>query len=164
MDVEKLLGYFGHSVNDDKLSRVLLEYNIDLIDEFKSATETGRAYLSRQQTGFSLVFTDEALFLNKGEQPFGKGTCYFTGIFLYSEGKDGFSQYCGELPNKLKFSDTRDTFLEKLGSPSWQRKSPKDNTRIVADRWDLPEYRVYVTYYKENNLPQIISFGIPDKE
>lgn len=38
-------------------------------------------------------------------------------IFLYAEGADGFKQYGGELPERLRFSDTRRDIEKKLGNP-----------------------------------------------
>lgn len=38
-------------------------------------------------------------------------------IILYSEGSDNFRKYSGDLPNGLKFEDTRNVIEQKLGPP-----------------------------------------------
>jgi hypothetical protein len=40
-----------------------------------------------------------------------------TTIFLYADGADGYKQYRGQLPEGLRFSDTREDVENKLGEP-----------------------------------------------
>jgi hypothetical protein len=42
-------------------------------------------------------------------------------IFLMSEGKEGFRQYCGELPGDLSFDSTPEEAIEALGTPDYRR-------------------------------------------
>lgn len=122
--------------------------NISPNSELALGDDQYRAYIERSSEGFCLVFTDEAVFQGKGDQAIGVGELFYTWIFFHAEGKDGYSEYKGELPGGISFSDTREDVLKKMGTPSWQRMS-KDGQRIITDRWELPNYRLHVTYSKK---------------
>lgn len=165
MRTNELLGFLGKPVTDKELIDYFSKNNIDISTEVKLEADDYSTYLERKNDGYSLVFTDEGMFLNKPEQTFGEGALYFSGVFLYAEGKNGYSEYQEYIPYKIKFLDSRDDILKKMGEPSWKRKK-KDGT-IAADRWDkldASSKRVHITYSKETSSPVIISIGIPDKE
>ena len=95
----------------------------------------------------------------------GVGKLFFSTVFFYSEGKDGYSKYQSDLPFNLSFDDDREVVLSKLGEPSWQRLAI-DKERVISDRWDnlfsVP-YRLHVTYSKDDRKISIVSVTIPDK-
>lgn len=109
-------------------------------------------YIERRKEGYSLIFTDEADFLGKSDQPIGVGSRYLTGIFLYAEGKDDYSQYKGDLPCGLSFHQTEKIVKELLGQPNWARE--KDG-RIVSEAWDQDCIRLHLTYSKEGSISLI---------
>jgi len=162
MKTDELLSLLGRSVKDYELIPFCAANNLD-INKVELEPEFYRGYLEKKEEGFSLVFTDEREFLNKAGQVLGKGDLYFSGVFFYSDGKEDFSEYGSKLPQNIRFSDTRENLLAKLGEPSWQRKSRKNNV-VIADRWDSSENYIHITYDKESKLPSVIGVHIPDKE
>ena len=103
------------------------------------------------------------MFLGKKEQPIGQGTLYWTGIFLYSEGEDGYSEFSETMPFGINFEIDREQLISMIGTPSWSRRRPDGS--IAADRWDeLAAFRIHVTYSKATLKPTIISLDIPDSD
>lgn len=171
MTTDELLSYLGLPGSNQKLIEYMGTLGVDLQNEmFLERDEYGSfdgfdAYIERPNEGYCLVFTDEAEFLGKGDQPAGIGELYFSTVFFYSEGKDNYSEYKEELPFGLTFRDTREDVIDKLGDESWQRRA-QDGKRVISNRWDkLPNvpYRLHVTYSKETGMISIISATIPDK-
>lgn len=164
MRIDELLKFLGKPITDKELIEYFSKNDIDIFTEVKLEAGEYSTYLERKNDGYSLVFTDEGMFLNKPEQTFGEGKIYFSGVFLYAEGKNGYSQSQGYIPYTINFLDSRDDILKKMGAPSWTRKK-KDGT-IAADRWDnLDAFgkRIHITYSKATPSPVVISIGIPDK-
>src|SRR5690554_5731079 len=100
-----LLDFLGSGSEDDSLVRCFKENSIELKNQLFLEDGLFRTYMEVQITGISLVFTDEAYFLGLPNQPIGQGELYFSGVFFYSEGKDGYTQYQGDLPFNLTFLD-----------------------------------------------------------
>ncbi len=162
MKTNELLSLLGRSVKDHELIVLGTKNNLDF-SKVEVEADFYRGYLENKQEGFSMVFTDEHEFLNNSEQDRNKGNLYFSGVFFYSDGKDGFSKYRDRLPKNINFFDSREDLFMKLGESSWQRKSRKDNS-VIADRWDGSERYIHITYDKKNKLPSIIGVHIPDKK
>jgi len=171
MTTDELLSYLGLPGSNQELIEYMGALKVDLANEmYLEKDEYGnydgyRVYIERPRDGYCLVFSDEAEFLGKRDQPIGAGELYFSTVFFYSEGKDDYSEYESDLPFGLMFQDTRDNVIRKLGVPSWQRLA-QDGERVISDRWDeLPDvpYRLHVTYYKDTGKISIISATIPDK-
>jgi hypothetical protein len=165
MEIGKLLKHLGQSITSQKLLNDLLEIGINPSQELILPDGEYRAYIERSNEGLSFVFTDEAIFLGKADQAIGKGDLYFSGVFLYAEGKDGYKQFVGNMPMNLSFENTRDEIVKYLGKPSWNRKRSDGST--VADRWDNSvgcDYRIHITYLKSSKKPVLISLNIADKE
>jgi len=159
-----LLKLFGLSSSNQELLEYMNQINVAIDSELSLSDGEYRAYIEKPDDGYCLIFTDEAYFLGKPNQPIGSGTLFFGGVFFHSEGKDGYMQYKGELPFGLSFDDTRESVLNKLGEQSWQRLA-RDNVRVISDRWDdldgVP-YQLHITYDKEHGRISIISASIPD--
>ncbi len=165
MRTDELLALLGRPATDKELTGYFSKNGINITQEVKLKAGDYSTYLERKEDGYSLVFTDEGMFLNKPKQQFGEGSLYFSGVFFYAEGKDGYSQYQEDILHKIMFSDTRGDLLKKLGEPSWQRK--RRDGAIAADRWDQLDSsgkRIHITYFKDRQFPVVISIGIPDKE
>ena len=163
MDVNLIIPHLGESISAPALAGVLTNYGIDVKQEVNLPDGEYRDYVERPAEGFSLVFTDEAIFFGRGEQQIGAGPMYFSGIFLYMEGKDGYSQYQGPIPFGLDFTQGHDELVALLGTPSWQRL--RDDGTIAADRWDeKAEFRIHVTYSLKNGKPLLISLQRPDSK
>lgn len=134
MKLSQLIDVLGKPVNDEELQNAFSQNTLlNSLQTLKLPGGEYSAYIERPGEGFSLIFTDEAMFLGKAGQTIGSGPLYFTGIFLYAEGKDNYSQYKGDLPLQIHFEKTRDDFVKNFGEPDWQRKRPDGS--IAADRW-----------------------------
>lgn len=165
VDTESLLNFFGSPAGDKSLIDYMSKNNISLSSELSLNDDEYRAYIERPDDGFCLIFTDETYFLGKGNQEIGSGEIFFSGVFFYAEGKDGYSQYKKNLPYNISFNDTREDVVRNLGEQSWQRLA-KDGKRIIADRWDnLPNvpYQLHITYDKDSGRVRIVSASMPDK-
>lgn len=162
MDLSLIISIMGKPIGDANVKNVLSSIFVNVDKDVDLASEDFRVYVERPEEGFSLIFTDEAHFLNKSGQSIGVGERYFTGMFLYSEGKDGYTEFKYPLPKNLSFANTRDEVLQKLGNPSWSRSRPDGS--VVADRWDMSDHRMNLTYSKNSNQITILSLIIPDAE
>ncbi|MDV2079160.1 hypothetical protein [Marinobacter xestospongiae] len=160
MDTDGLKRFLGRPVTDNEMESYLFAQGIDVSKELILKSGDYTAHIERPKKGFSLVFTDEAMFFNKENQPIGKGPLYLEGMFLYAEGKGGYSQYKGELPGGIKFRDHRSDVLTKLGEPNWQRKRRVDDS-IVAEKWGLSGLIVHVTYSRDSHCPVVVYLGVP---
>ncbi|WED25504.1 hypothetical protein L3V77_10540 [Vibrio sp. DW001] len=160
-----LLSFLGKTSLDIKLINFLKLNGIQLDSTLTLEEDDYDAYLEVQDKGLALLFTDEAKFLGLRNEPIGIGNLFFSNIFFYSEGKDGYTEYKDKLPFGLLFTDTRQDVINKLGQQSWERLA-RDKLRVISDRWDeLPDvpYRLHVTYDKNTGRISIISVSIPDK-
>ncbi|WP_447529897.1 hypothetical protein [Vreelandella sp. TE19] len=162
MEIESLLKCLGEPASSRQLARILQQEGIDLSSELILPDSEYRAYIERPSKGYSLVFTDEAVFLGRTNQPIGKGLLYLSGVFLYGEGKDSYSQFKGELPTSLSFSTSQEDIKTMLGNSSWDRK--RSDGSVAAERWDrVADYRVHITYSKSTAKPVLISLRKADK-
>lgn len=163
MEIENLLECLGEPISSRRLASVLQGKGIDLSNGLILPKGEYRAYIERPTEGYSLVFTDEAVFLGIANQPIGKGALYLSGVFLYAEGKDSYSQFVGELPMGLSFSTSQENIGKKLGSSSWDRK--RSDGSVAAERWDnVADYRIHITYSKSTSKPVLISLSKADKQ
>lgn len=118
------------------------------------------AYVERPASGFSFIFTDEAMFLGKADQAIGTGRLFFTGVFLYAEGVDGYSQYSHELPEGLDFSDRPSSLRRRLGEPECSRWI---DGAVRADRWLLEGRKLHVSYSDKGQI-RVVSYFAPNSE
>jgi len=161
-NTSEIVSLLGLTIDDKKLIEGL-EKNGIKVDEIKHEPKPDYFFFKEINEGFSLGFSDAAMYLlEKENDPVGNGPFFFTSLFLYSDGKEGYSQFKSEIPFDLHFSDTRNDIIKKLGDVSWQRKR-NDNT-VVADRWDNSENRLHITYYKESELPSVILIFVPNED
>lgn len=76
-------------------------------------------------------------------------------MFLYSEGKDGHSQYTGELPMGLKITDKRSELVGKLTPQrTWKIGEGEVDVNCLNpnhDRWDLDQYLLSAHYDKSGS-------------
>ena len=69
-------------------------------------------------------------------------------IFLMSEGKEGFRQYCGELPGDLDFDATPEDALRAFGEPAWRRPAGPVGSHEQGEllRYDWPLYSLHLQF------------------
>lgn len=148
------LKYLGYSIKDNELVSFMLSHEIDIYSESRLASGSYRTYIKRERSGFCLMFTDEAMFKSLQGKNIGVGPLFFTGIFFYAEGKDGYSEYKESLPDNIKFSDSRSELQNKLCISMWERE--RDDGSIIAERWDFAAYSIHATYAKKMETPTVI--------
>ncbi|WP_154668335.1 hypothetical protein [Pseudoduganella violaceinigra] len=144
---DELLSLLGSSVNDHRLVEYFSPKGIDLLSALLLDEGEFTAYLQCKADGISFVFTDEAMFLQQDDQPIGLGPLYFSGFFLYSEGKEGFRRFTGQLPKALSFSDTQLNVQKKFARTADFRTLRDDGT-VVRERWDEGGDSIGVSYAK----------------
>lgn len=155
-DLEPLLGL---SILNPICAAGLKDVGVDT-QSIKIPVDEFRTYVERPSEGISLVFTDEAFFLGKSDMPIGTGEVFFSGLFLYSEGKDGYSQYSALLPFGLRFEQSANFVRARLGVPEWSRES---EGRLVADRWTVEGgRRLHLTYSRAGSIG-LVSYQVPDR-
>jgi hypothetical protein len=69
-------------------------------------------------------------------------------IFLMSEGREGFSQFQGELPANLTFAAKASDALKALGAPAYNRPPGRIGTLQHGEllRFDLPNYSLHLLF------------------
>ncbi|WP_370981218.1 hypothetical protein [Agaribacterium sp. ZY112] len=162
MNLDELLPLLGRSVVDSQLNSFLSVLSDGLVRGLALPSGEYRTYYENRSDGYSLVFTDEAMFLGREDQGIGTGSLYLSGIFLYSEGKDDYSEYAGSMPNGIRFDATQSDIAKVLGEASWSRE--RRDKSIAAERWDtFFDYRLHITYSKNTCCPVVVSLNIADK-
>lgn len=160
MKIENLLCFLGNSIDDVRTREVLNTEGVDVSNLVLPSGEFN-VYLEFKNAGLSFVFTDSAWFLGLNRS-LGQSGLFFTGIFVYAEGKDGYTQSDQILPLSLSFLMTSGELISKLGQSSWKRLRP--DVTPVAFRWDnLEKYRIHITFEKQTDKPVVFFFGVPEK-
>jgi len=70
-------------------------------------------------------------------------------IFLFSEGKDGFSQYKGKLVNDLTFDSGEDDVLSLMGKPSMTGAPQHGSLSVIHGGWiryDYPDFSIHFSF------------------
>ena len=69
-------------------------------------------------------------------------------IFLMSEGKEGFRQYCGDLPGDLDFDSTPADAIAAFGEPAWRRPAGRIGSYEQGEllRYDWPLYSLHLQF------------------
>lgn len=165
MELKVVLELLGMPIINKELLNSFSNFGINLLHELNLPDGEYRAYIERHNKGISFIFTDESMYLNFDEQSIGEGTLYFSGIFLYADGEDGYREFKGNMPMVLSFIKTRDEIVKYIGESSWKRK--RQDGSIAADRWDNIEqlkFKIHITYSKTTNCPAVILLykeGVP---
>jgi hypothetical protein len=69
-------------------------------------------------------------------------------IFLMSEGKEGFRQFCGEMPGDLSFDATPADAIEAFGEPAFRRPAGRVGSYQQGEllRFDWPGYSIHFQF------------------
>jgi hypothetical protein len=116
------------------------------LDELDGTT---RGYIERKSDGTSFSFRNDV----RDDDAY-----VLDGVFLYAEGKDGYTQYGGKLPSGISFRNSRDEIVGVLGPAKWQRK--RDDGSVVAEKWNMDRYFVHITWSSKTSRPTVILFGL----
>lgn len=119
-----------------------------------------RTYIEYPEQGYCLIFTDEAMFLGIEHQPLGLGSLFLSGVFFYSEGLDGYSQFTGNLPEDIQFQYDSKLLKNRFGEVEWERQS--EEGVLISQRWKYGKFKFHVTYNHSGSI-KLISISEPDK-
>lgn len=85
-------------------------------------------------------------------------------IHLYKRGLHGYSEFCGQLPNGISFSETRSQIQEKLGTPTiCSDASPSVFGAAAWDRYDSSSLSLHVQYQDHRGTPVLITLMLPSR-
>lgn len=135
--MKKLHEILGRVPTSPEATEVLATYpNLRVHVEELGPEEEPVRYLSNEGDGLRMRLSSEGTILT---------------IFLMSEGKDGFSQYRGELPGGLSFDSTRAEALKTFGAPAYFRASGKLGSFRVGElmRFDWPTHSLHLQFRPE---------------
>ena len=75
-------------------------------------------------------------------------------VFMMSEGKDGFSEFRGQLPGQLRFSATPADALKRLGAPGYSKPAGRVGSyeHGALLRFDRPTHSVHIQFHKDGGI------------
>ena len=141
----KLHEILGKTATSPEATEVLAGYpNLRVHVEDLGPDEEPVRYLSNEADGLRLKLS-------------GDGT--IRTIFLMSEGKDGFSQFRGDLPGGLSFASTRADALRTLGAPAYFRASGKVGPYRVGEllRFDRPTHSLHLQFRADGSGIEMVT-------
>ena len=80
-------------------------------------------------------------------------------VFMLSEGKDGCSEFRGELPGRLNFSAEPEDAIKALGPPAVRQPPKRYGAHEVGEllRFDLPEYSIHFQFRPDHDGIDIVT-------
>lgn len=153
MKTQDFTDAIGRQADSDVVKDLLRNLGIDRRVVIKR-DETD-IYENNTDVGVSLLFESERYVSAKHGVEFPTDAPVLTAIFLYGPGDDEFSEYNGDLPGGLLFSDSREAAIQKLGN------SAKFNPDRDSEFWELSgNVRLFVRYADGRKSIERIQFGI----
>jgi len=145
--VTALLAILGKHVLSDEASRELARYpslrrDSEVVEPGDGAPQV--RYLRSESDGLLIKLSDEGEIL---------------AILLMSEGKDGFSQFRGELPARLSFSSAPGDALRALGAPGYSKPAGRLGSFAHGEllRFDRPGYSLNFQFKSDNRGIDLVS-------
>lgn len=151
MDSRSIISLLGSRSGDPRVEALFEQ--LEVADRPTLAPGEFDAYVEAMRKGVSLVFEDEA-YLKDEDTPLGRSPLVLVGAFFYSEGHEGFSEFEGDLPGGVTFSDSRDEVLGKLGQPEWKKEK---KGVVIRERWPLDEHKLLVEYAPESGSVSLVT-------
>ncbi|HET7548325.1 MAG TPA: hypothetical protein VFJ86_11165 [Usitatibacter sp.] len=80
-------------------------------------------------------------------------------LFMLSEGKDGGSEFRGELPGKLNFAAEPDDAIRVLGTPDLRREPTSYGGHRLGEflRFDRPAYSIHIQFRADHDGIDLIT-------
>ncbi|MFZ6707996.1 hypothetical protein [Undibacterium sp. TC9W] len=161
MDINLFISQLGMSVLTPSVITLFAGISVDLSNDLNLPMDEFDCYVEQPDDGICFVFTDEAMFLGKDKQVLGSGPLYFSGIFLYAEGKDNYSQFRGVIPFGISFTDKHEELVSLMGVPTWQRM--RNDGSVAADRWDnVAANQIHISYSANDGQVVLVSLQKPN--
>lgn len=148
-----MLSALGKQANSSPALDILKTF--DLSEKVKIKRGDNDVHLNNYEKGVSILFKSEEYIRAKYELHLPNDAPMLSAIFLYGYGHDEFSEYSGDLPGNLKFSDGQKQAIEKLG------RSDEFDEDFNSEFWTIaPNIRMFVDYSDDKNSIVLIQFGI----
>jgi hypothetical protein len=143
----RLLDLLGENVSSPEVAKVLAEYPGLKPELDDSAADEGIEpvrYLRSERDGLLIKLSAEGEVLT---------------IFMMSEGKDGFSQFRGELPGNLAFSSRPADALKLFGAPGHSRPAGRVGSFRHGEllRFDWPGYSIHFQYRGDHGGIELVT-------
>lgn len=143
---EEIVSLLGCPSSDPKIEATLVRFRVRNRPEVERDEEdvdgpvvNALDWVKNSRTGIEFGFEDQASFEGLDPSECGDGPMLLTQIYFYGD-HDGVEPYRGPLPFGLQLDDDRSVVRTKLRSMERTRRSSR------SDTWELPEYRLTVTY------------------
>lgn len=164
----KILPFLGRSNKDKSFINFLCDekiinngiINLPLYDEDGEPLDEDSLYIEKKDDGICLILKDESSFLKKMDQPILGEKLFFSAIFFYNDGVEGYNKFDKILPLNLSFDMSRNEILILLGDPI-ESKYNKEEI-LISDKWFIPQfgYSIYTSYSIKNNCIRYFLFFI----
>jgi hypothetical protein len=163
VDVLTLVELLGLRLVDKKVTNTLQRLQGPCVeDDF-----LGAIYKSFKAEGVSFLAKETPKrrgALKRGGRP-------VSSIFFYTDGRDGYSGFRGELPYSIHFGDSSESVLAKLGQPKKRGRTcyPEDSPikpGIVEFSllYETESFKLHYTFDNQDRLVQFICFCSQDVE
>lgn len=157
MESEKVLSLLGAKSSDARVRETLRAFGVDRYqpalgrDDPDAVTD----WFPVPQHGIEFGFKDEAYLRAFDPQLRRKGNLLFYQVIIYGEHPQ-MDRFQGDLPFGLSFADTRSVAQAKLNrfERPWRPH--------LRDVWEMPQYRLALTYAADDSRIVDVIAGIPD--
>jgi hypothetical protein len=104
-----------------------------LVDKFelKRIEVSGNTYFENENMGLSMLCENDIL----------------VSVFLFADGKDGFSQFTGKLPDGISFQTSRELLRLSLGRPTEQGEPEEITSTLIHGGWDKYQYECFSVHF-----------------
>jgi hypothetical protein len=142
-----LLEILGRNVGEPDVVKRLMEFP-GLRAERSGDTADERAhsvkYLRSHRDGLLLKLSSEGNVL---------------AIFMMSDGKEGSSEFTGELPGRINFAAEPEDAIRALGPPTSRRAAAKYGGHELGEllRYDFPAYSLHIQFRAEHDGIDIVT-------
>lgn len=158
MDSRSIISLLGSRAGEPGVEALFRQLGVK--ERPKLAKGEFDAHVEAMTKGVSLIFEDEA-YLKDEDRPIGQGPLVLVGAFFYSEGHEGFTEFQGELPGNITFSDSGEDVLAKLGEPEWKEES---KGMVIREGRPLGEHALVVEYARATGMVSLVTCELAEGE
>jgi len=152
IDIMKFIELFGKLSSDQKLIQYFQKNNIPMFSYETNEFDPYAAHIECHQLGIGFSFDGIKPIKTTVRQDQYLDEFVFNGIFLYAEGKDGYSQFMGDIPYGVSFSMFRNDLISLLGDPVFSRWRVDSKDSVSEDTWNLENIKVGVNYKQSSEI------------